>query len=243
MTNPTARAIAALAYLERSWPLLVEVKTPGTPRRWTERRPRGARPTVDRLLATAAPSPAPVVLSVLDVTQRLSALAAELAATVAAVIDPCPVPETDPPHAHLARVPSSAFVDPRPHLAFVRAHLDEADELDDRTVPWVLDLADRVVHAVERALGEVRVGQTLAALCPWCGGRTEQAPAGGERTLQVLLPDDDDEDDEPLIVCTGVSCEPPPNACGQRDRGRPAWPEREWDWLARMLHPVAGADR
>lgn len=240
-----SRARAGLAYLAESWPLVVEAKTPGTPRRWTElyrERVREQGQRVDELVGGALDSPAPAVVSVLDLTHRLSVAAADLSSTVGLVIDPCPARETEPPHEHLPRPLSSAMVNPVEHWRFVADHLVEADELDPLTAPWVLGVIGGLVHDVRLCLGEVRQGQTLAALCPWCGGRTANHPTGGARTLQVIVPDPDDDDAVPLIVCTGAQCEPPKSAVGMWDRGRPAWPEREWDWLARTVHPLGAGE-
>lgn len=207
------------------WPHLVELRTPGTPRRWTEvaSSPRVSADRLERLSPSAAPSPAPAVVSVLDLVQRVAVTAADVSTTVAAVAGVAP-----------ARL-RSAWIDPVLHLEHARSCLRAADEADPLTAPWVIAELAPLVLAVATEVGEVRTGQTLRALCPWCRGRTTAVPTGGERTLQVILPDEAEEEAEPMIVCVGLICSPPPSKCGRRVNGRPAWPEREWDWLAKNL--------
>lgn len=241
MTEPYDLA-GALDYLAEAWPMLIELKTPGTRRRWQDQR-RAVAAAAPELIPSpvpgTAPAPAPVVVSMLDLTHRVAAAAAELEATLVELLDPDPVPPFAPVYWPRLGVRSSAYADPRPHLAFVARYLTTAQVADARTVPWVLGVVRPIRDAVEQALGEQRAGQELAAICPWCLGRTPAHPTGGARTVQVLVPTDDDDDREPLIVCTGLNCTPPESACGSRDeRGRPAWREREWDWLARQLLPA-----
>lgn len=242
MSKQLDRIRKDLDYLIDVWPDLVLMLEPGTRRRWSQRRvdpetaarraeetrqefeERRKLPPALRLVgAPPGVHPAPIDVSVLDTLQRVARLADELARDVGEWAAQ-PMGRT-----------FSAHLDPRPYLLHVRAHLSAAQEWDSRVAPWISDKVRQVVADVASHRGELREGQMLDAICPWCGGRTESAPAGGERTISLRHPSVDDEDDEPLIVCHGLNCTPPVTACSRQVGGQPAWPRREWDWLAAQL--------
>lgn len=127
-------------------------------------------------------------------------------------------------------------------------HLDILDLLDEAAG---LDLSGSNPDAVQAlaawegralsALGLMADGQLLDALCPWCGGRTERAPLGGERTLRVRLIVDRKARESKLaaIVCEGLNCDPSSSDASEdeRWRGRPTWLQGDWEWLAaRITH-------
>ncbi|MEN1976888.1 hypothetical protein [Cellulomonas olei] len=198
-------------YLIDAWRPLVELGVPGTsPRR------------------LAAPAP----LDLLDLLARFVSVCAEVAETVAQI-------------AGVERLDASAslHVDPRPYLSHARTWLKVAQDANDTTEAWVAEQLHRLADAVAAHLGELADGQVLEALCPWCHGRSERRPTGGDLTLTVYArgprPGSGGEAlRDPMVVCRGTNCEPPPNECGHTVGGHPAWPDREWDWLAARLLPV-----
>ncbi|MDG3012475.1 hypothetical protein G4X40_20250 [Rhodococcus sp. D2-41] len=231
------RIIADLNYLEAAWPNLVTLKLPGTARAWVERpRPHTITAPVepDQLGLAGVPRPAPADVDVLDLLWQIATVADDLARTVCEVVDLGPDFLPDAP----------ASVDPRPWLAVVIAWMPQAHRDDDRTAPWVAQQLRTPVAAAARLLGDIRDGQALNAICPWCAGRSTDGTTGC-RTLQVHHPSAraDDEDPDELIVCFGTNCGPPSSACGQRWHGHPAWPRREWDWLASQLTAPATESR
>lgn len=122
--------------------------------------------------------------------------------------------------------------DPRPHLARTIAYLPTAVTAwtnGDEIAWWAADVASELLTQVSHALSLLTDGQRLKVLCPWCDGRTEMAPTGGQRTWRVrTMPVD-----LLAIVCEGI-CAPPPGMSSWW-RGAPAWPWYEWEWLARQL--------
>lgn len=255
-TRVHRQVLEDLDYLTGAWPNLVTMKIPGTGRR----RPAGRHEVSDaqhvreaELAAREAeedratrhgalpvpptgPIPAPAAPNVLDLLARFASVAEEVAVAIAqtAGIDRPPAVE-------------SAWTDPRPYFQFARAWLTVADAADDRTMPWVAEQLHPLADAVAAALGEVHDGQVLDAVCPWCGGRTERSDR--QRTLVVFargarraqIEKDTTSSEGPVIVCHGVNCEPPTSSCGMRVGDHPAWPEREWEWLAKHLLPVVAS--
>lgn len=243
-----------VAYLVDSWPALVTLRTPGSGRRRPPSRHevteaqrlrsellaiqervelRRARELGVQPVPPTGPIPAPAALEVLDLLAEFVAVSADVADAVTQTAG-----VERPPSS-----PSSSWTDPRPYLRLAAAWLEQADEVDERTVPWVAAQLRPLAGKVAHQLGEVHDGQLLDALCPWCGGRTERRLTGGERTLVVYVRGTrrakaEGQGDGPVIVCRGLNCEPPEASCGTRVGGRPAWPEREWDWLARQLLPT-----
>ena len=250
------RVLDHLDYLERTWPDLVEL---GVERGSRRRLPSSRRQRSTTALAVVEAEaraeqaerrrpgwvpglgkhPVPIDVEMLDVLTLVVSTAEDVAGTVtqtAGVERPVCV--------------GSAWEDPRPWLRAARAWLTAADEADERTVPWAAMVLGPVVRRVASVVGEIVDGQVLDALCPWCGGRSQKRPTGGARTLVVRAPGQPTTgarpemtslaevvDDGPLIVCSGTNCSPPPSAVGMRVGGQPAWPWREWDWLARQLRP------
>lgn len=259
MKNPTVHTVTCdLAYLEEAWPAIVNLKIPGTARSWVETpRRRGVLSNADRerLGKKGVPRQAPVDVGVLDLLANIATRADDIGGCVVEVAGLGPalmwgdrskgmpwaygnaLAEQVAGDWYTARfLPThSASVDPRPWLMVTRLWLSAAQEFDDRTVPWVASQIAGLVASAARLLGDVRDGQVMNGICPWCEGRTIGAILGGERTMQIVYPDLDDEHDEPVIVCTGEYCAPPSSACGMRKDGMPAWPRREWDWLSTML--------
>lgn len=177
-------------------------------------------------------TPPPFDLGVADLLSEVMTLADELAErTCLAVMRPL-----DPPA-------GSAFADPRPALRLVLRLLPVAVTADESLAGYAEGRCDSLTYRAHALLGLLGDGQMLAALCPWCGGRTGASPTGGARTLRVRaqLPDGqsmarvDPKDVRWFVVCEGL-CEPPTADCGARLRGRPAWPlSSEGEWLAQRL--------
>ena len=260
MKNPTVHTVTRdLAYLQEAWPAIVNLKIPGTARTWVETpRRRGVLSPADRerLGKKGVPRQAPVDVGVHDLLANIASRSEDIgrcivdvaglgAAALSADQARCmPWAWSDVDAEIVAAewytaqfLPArSGLADPRPWLIVARTWLAAADEFDDRTVPWVDAQIAGPVAAAARLLGDVRDGQVMNGICPWCEGRTIGALLGGERTMQIVYPDVDDENDEPVIVCTGEYCAPPASACGMHRDGMPAWPRREWDWLSTMLH-------
>lgn len=123
----------------------------------------------------------------------------------------------------------SRLADPRPYIRFLIAQLPAAEVAQPGLSSRVQDRARDLVDGAAEVLGLVVDGQELKAVCPWCNGRTDTHPIGGAYTLRIrnYL-----GFDSPLVVCEGGHCEPPEADCGQWVRGRPAWLQSEWEWLA-----------
>lgn len=225
MTDPT---VTDLRWVAEYWPDLVEQRLPGTARPWRQpelspeqRAERDHAARIERLERTGlAPgeSPAPVDVAVLDLLASLLC-------------------DADLAHEHVAQSagidrlapPSSAFADARPYLAYAAEHLPAV--VDDLVRQAVAQIARRMVDQVAHALCLVYDGQRLDVICPWCAGRTEAAPVGGEKTWRVReLPGT-----LVAIVCESGLCEPPSRDVGTWWRGRPCWPVSEWDWLAKRV--------
>lgn len=209
--------------------------------------PELSRIRVHSRLPRTADAHAPVALGVLATMARVAEVVTEVAATVCEVVDVAYPGDL-----------ASVYVDPAAHLLRVRAWVGSAQNVDELTVPWVLERIHPLADTIATHLGEVHDGQLIEALCPWCQGRTAHRPNGGERTLvvfarqsrteQAAKPRPDGEAPArrepsrgPLIVCHGEACTPPDAAVGLWIGERPAWPEREWDWLSKQLLPVDGA--
>lgn len=226
-----------LQYLVEAWPSLVALKIPGTARAWAE-RPRTSRTLspedLERLGPKGVPRPAPADIGVLDLIYTLATKADDIARTLVDVAYSGDVYVVGdwPPQRILPD--EEASKDPRPWLEAVSFCLEPAHRADDKTLPWVAYEIGPIVRQSARLLGDIRDGQVLNGICPWCNGRG-LSDVHGERTMEIHYPDPDDETDEPLIVCRGVNCSPPRTMCGMRWHDHPAWTRREWDWLAKML--------
>jgi hypothetical protein len=246
-------------YLIGAWPFLVALGVPGTdnPRRphrrpSEEQRARAALEAMQERIEARMPGyvrgtgpiVAPVPIALLDLLSQLVGTVAEVCDTVTQTAG-----VERPPQ------PVSSWTDPRPYLQAARAWLSVAAEADERTEPWVAGRLHPLADAVASHLGEVHDGQTIEALCPWCGGRTDGHPNGGELTLvvyarqsrleQASMPTEAakvgaERAEGPVIVCRGVNCSPPPSHVGVWVGEQPAWPEREWAWLSDQIRPLEG---
>ncbi|MFE3461354.1 hypothetical protein ACFXKD_27735 [Nocardiopsis aegyptia] len=230
-----------LAWITQNLPDLHQLRLPGARRRLTRRAlSPTARAALDRLTrderADRRPgerilgaSPAPVAVAILDDLSEILADAVELADRIswnAGVVDIEP-PSTGYDFRAMGR-----------HLTHIAEHLPAAAATDPDALALAQHFATRARRTLERSLEEAVDGQVLSTLCAWCHGTTTLAPAGGQNTLTVRV-----VAGEPLIVCTSDVCEPPPEDCGTWFRGRPAWRDAEWDWLARRLGPGTAAPR
>lgn len=223
---------ADLAWIARSWPDLYQLRLPGRRIRRTAQQLTGqARTEADELARAErlevdpdAPgaSPAPVDVAVLDTLSDLLMDLADLADRI------CETAGALPPEP-----PSTAYDYPAiPRLcAAATTHLPDAAAADPEALDDAAETAARLRRTLAGVLEEILDGQRLTAICAWCRGTTPQAPTGGERTMVVRL-----VAGRPVIVCEGPLCDPPPNECSTWVRGRPAWPEHAWQWLARRLH-------
>lgn len=129
----------------------------------------------------------------------------------------------------------SQMASPMPFLRMVREHLHYlADEHQDYCEE-IEQQARKLTARADTILGNLPGGQRLAAVCPFCGGRSDTCPVGGAHTLRVRLL----VDGEPVIVCEGGYCAPESADCGTWWKGQPAWRVHEWDWLADRLGRVA----
>lgn len=226
MSTTTDFVIGDLEWVIAYWPDLVEARLPmSTPRPWRQpqlspeakaRRDFEAR--IDwafRNPLALGTSPAPVDVAVLQTALDILVDADDLAAAIAPEVM-CPVL---PP-------PGPGQLDARPYLAFVVANLAAAPHMVDGVASVARSMYDRAA----RALGMAYDGQALTVICPWCGGRTPETPAGGAPTWRVMvLPGD-----QVAIVCTG-QCEPPLDQVGTWWLGQPCWPLAQWGWLAKHV--------
>jgi hypothetical protein len=232
-----------IAWLEDTWEDLLESRIPGTARPWREptlspeQRERADQLAQDERAARGpdaiGEAPAPVHVDVLDVLSEL-------------------LMTFDLLHEHMAqvvgreRLPSapSAYADPSPYLRFVAQNLAAAMEADPEILDAVSDKCRTQVEAVSVSLSLLRDGQTLKAPCPFCRGVTPHTPGGGSFTLRVRMIRDPRAgslpgDEVAAVVCHNDTCTPPDAECGNRHRGRPAWPDWEWSWLAEKIDRAA----
>jgi hypothetical protein len=129
---------------------------------------------------------------------------------------------------------SSHMADPRPYLTLLREVLPEVQDERPDLLTELIYQADIFKRRADQVVGHISDGYTVA-VCPFCQGRTERAPAGGEKTLRYRLR----EAGNPLIVCENPLCEPDSQHFGVRFKGRPAWLlMSEGDWLARCIEAV-----
>ena len=234
-----------LDYLEAAWPDVLDLKEPSNRLVSVRALPPDAAARAraaalvelaeSRLPGAVTPPgerPAPVNVTALDLLSEIVGAAQYVASWVARVAT----------MSDLGAMPS-AYLDPRPRLLLARAWLSAAAEEDPGTVPEVERLLAGVAGRAASFLGDVLDGQVLDAVCPWCEGRTEHAPLGGERTLRVVAPGARRRGvaaEPPLLVCLGLNCEPGPQYCGSRYQCQPAWPEWEWQWLEPLLVAYRG---
>lgn len=219
------RAAADLRLVATYWPGLAETRIPGTPppyqqpaitperRAELDHEARIERQERDGLAPGEHPDA--VRVEVLDLMGKLLVDAYALAEEVA-LASWCPPPAP----------PSTAFVDPSPWLDFTARNLDGIDEQFAGVLPYVAETARQMLAEVSRSLCLMHDGQRLKTVCPWCGGGLVGEPTWVVRQLPG---------DEVAIVCESGICEPPTRDVGTWWRGRPCWPMREWDWLAKRV--------
>lgn len=248
----TEQAYLDLGYLIEQWPRVVTLSVPGTRKRWVQSERRTA--VIHEQLAAKAldgvkgvPRAAAADVNVLTICADYADIARDLFWDVMAV-------RSLPRQVFAPAV--AVTVDPSEYLEVVRVHLWDTHDADPKFGPRVHRRIARLVPDVARMLGDIRDGQTLAGICPWCHGRT--ASGLGEPTIHLYYPpqlgDEEDapfdpnpdkptpppadgkKDPDPLFVCHGLNCSPPSTAYGLTHEGKPAWPIREWDWLAKQLN-------
>ena len=178
-------------------------------------------------------TPAPLDLDIADLLAEILTFADTTAERVCWAV-----------HRPVDEPPRSAFADPGPALRLITGNLRLAATVDSGLPRFVEERCDELVTRAHTILGLLGDGQLLDVVCPWCGGRRDDAPVGGAKTMRVraqLPPGQamskvDPKDVRWLVVCESGSCEPPPAECGERLRGRPAWPlKTEGEWLAMRL--------
>lgn len=247
MSNPAEQAMAAVRELHEAVGWLAATLVPGThkpyraptisPEQRAERDRDARLERLERVGIAPGETPAPVDLDVAD-------LLVETLTTVDELCDRACIAANEP----APPAASSAFADPAPFLDALLRTLPAA-VLEDVALALDVERAcDSLVYRTHALLGLLGDGQVLAALCPWCGGRTATAPVGGAKTLRVRaqLPAGkrsvagvDPADVTWYVVCEG-ECAPPEADCGTWLRGRPAWPlGREGQWLADRLERAA----
>lgn len=158
--------------------------------------------------------------------------------------------DCDTLHNHVAqttghpRLPAtSSNDDPRPLLAHTRELLPQACQVDPDMAEAATDRLGKVRSLMATELGDLEDGQTLAAVCPFCMGRTPRFPIGGAYTLRIrVVPvkhrranGEEEQLHEPLIVCESGDCRPFAAECNRWHHGKPSWPWPEWEWLAQRL--------
>lgn len=246
--NAAEQARAAVRELRQAVDWLAATLMPGTGKPYRaptltveQRADRDRLARLERLERVGiAPGevPAPFDLDVADLLAEIMATVDRLADRVClAVWRPVPPPAV------------SAFTDPGPYLALVLRLLPDAAGQDPSLTGDVEAACDGLVFRTHALLGLLGDGQLLDVTCPWCGGRTATDPVGGAKTMRVRaqLPVGvrsvagvDPGDVRWYVVCEGGRCEPPEADCGERWRGRPAWPlKTEGEWLAGRLEQAA----
>lgn len=243
--------VTDLQYLEEVWPWLVTLRTPGSRQRWVQRDSRRRVLTSEDLDAMGwkgVPRPAPADVTVLDVLAGVVDVGRRCAVEMLRAL----------PHLRwevwCPTVPATRDARPWLHLAarlLPQAHTATVDDLDP-IVEWVEARLGSLPADAARLMGDIRDGQDLAGICPWCHGLT--ARGVGEPTMRIHYPsgtvhaqpfDPDSrksagDGQGALIVCHGINCTPPSHACGTRWHGHPAWNMREWEWLAKQLGTPGG---
>ena len=232
----TSHVITDLQWVIAYWPDLVEQRLPGTARPWRQpelspeqraERDHAARiEKAERSDDAWGETPAPVDVGVLDL---LASLLMDADLLHEAVAQAAGTDRLDPP--------STAFADARPYLEYAVTWAPQV--ADDLVLHEIGRQARGMVDAIAKALCLVYDGQRLDVECPWCRGRTELAPVGGEKTWRVReLPGQ-----LIAIVCESGTCEPPSKDVGTWWRGKPCWPTSEWEWLAKRLTQAEERER
>ena len=247
----TEQAHRDLEYLIEQWPRVVTLRVPGSRKRWVQTEHRSAV-THEQLEANGldgvkgVPRAAAADVNVLTICADYADVARDLFWDVMAI-------RSLPRNVFAPKAPVTE--DPSQYLDVVRTHLWDAQNTDSNFGPSVGRRITRLVRGVARMLGDIRDGQTLAGICPWCNGRTDTST--GEPTIHLYYPPTLGDEEpaplnpnpdaptppptgkkpvpEPLFVCHGLNCTPPLTAYGHTHDGKPAWPIREWEWLAKQL--------
>lgn len=241
-----------LTYLIEQWPRIVTLRVPGTRKRWVQAEFRSA--VTHEVLADkgldgvkGVPRAAAADVNVLTICATYADTARDLFWDVMAI-------RSLPREVFAPAVAVTA--DPAAYLEVVHTHLQDTQGVEPTFAQQVNRRLAKLVPEVARMLGDIRDGQTLAGICPWCHGRTptglheptihlhyppqlgdeEDTPLDPNPAAPTPLPADKKPKPEPLFVCHGLNCAPPPTAYGHTHEGKPAWPIREWDWLAKQLN-------
>lgn len=111
-------------------------------------------------------------------------------------------------------------------LDVIGAHDDFAQVLSDAI--------GRLRRRIAATLGEIEDGMTLQAACISCRG-IDADTGQAMYTLRLRAKPD------PVIMCVNPACQPSEQLCGTWIRSRPAWPQREWDWLAGRIRDLEAA--
>lgn len=256
MTADTTAATAAVDELIEAVGWLAASLLPGTRRPYRaptmpdEKRDELAR--LDRQLRhnlgygmqiPLGESPAPMDLAVEDllteVVESVDSMSRQVA--LAADVDPSWFVASSTGIVTYFVAAEHALTNPAPYLVRIKALLPRAADVA-RSIERRCDDHTFRIHEILGLFGD---GQILRSACPWCGGKTEKSPAGGELTLRVrlVLPQGkrtfagvDPREIRWLVVCTGGRCEPPSRDVGTWWRGMPAWDlANEGEWLANRL--------
>lgn len=237
-----AKVLEDIQYLTNHWPDLKALLVHGTVRDWRHgyaeltdaaRIERDKQAWLDRHDTegqTHGEAPAPLNLGILDLLTETLMTCDLLHERVAQTVGH---PRLD----HAASIGD----DPRRFLAYIEVLLPEACETD----PDVLDAAAEKVSRLRSRMmvetGEIRDGQALEAICPFCVGRTTKTPTGGAKTLRIrLVParaavSTTADETEPVIVCESGTCQPFDAEVSHWVKGAPAWPMPDWSWLSQRL--------
>lgn len=216
-----------LDFVSAHWTSLAELREPGTARPWRQtlldparREERARRDRAEREHRdpdAAGFTRAPEHLDVLDVMVDVWLLLEEIADRIGAALH-------HRPRRNFRRDVDLADVD------YVRDHVADALAVD-WLIAVLIERFHRSTAEIGRVLGVVRGGQLLlGAVCPFCRGVTAKRPDGDAPTLRVEV-----IAGQRVIVCWNGLCKPPDGKVGTWHKGRPTWPEREWDWLAKQL--------
>lgn len=222
--------VANLEWVIEYWPDLVESRLPLTtkPLRQTrtftrdEKDLRDGQAAIERHFRNSlawGESPAPVDVDILQTLLDVVVYADDLAAELG---PECMCPVLAPP--------GLGDLDARPWLSYALARLHE---LPDEWHEYAWPVVERMHERAARCLAEIYHGQTVKVFCPWCDGRTQDAPVGGAYTWQVeVLPNN-----QVAIVCRGVNCNPPVEHVATWLWGQPCWPITSWGKLAAHVIP------
>ncbi|TYK47171.1 hypothetical protein [Actinomadura decatromicini] len=135
---------------------------------------------------------------------------------------------------HPALPEAGPAADPRPYLRAAREHLPTAVTGWTNGKDFAYFAADRaaaMLDDLEAALALNVDGHTVKAVCPWCRGGL----AGSYSWRVRALPGSTTDLSLVVIVCESGVCNPPTKDVTTWWKGVPAWPFRDWPWLARRL--------